>query len=323
MSQRSPTSTVRWDSSGDASLEGERIHPSEGIEVDRTRICVGIATRGRPGLIAALVERIRRQSLVPTTIIISASTPSDIAGLPCWPDVTVLMGTPGLARQRNLILRHVPHGTDVVAFFDDDFVPHADWLASVARTFRDHSSVACITGHVIADGIIGPGIPFSEACALADADRPAGHPDLIEDYSPYGCNMAFRCTAIEALQFDERLVLYGWLEDRDFGGALARNGWRLVRICDAQGVHMGLKQGRMPGQKLGYSQVMNPIYMIRKGTTTWKAVGNVILRNVAANLLRSMRPEPYVDRWGRLRGNMIAMLDLCRGRLTPERAEGL
>ena len=37
-----------------------------------------------------------------------------------------------------------------------------------------------------------------------------------DDRFPYGCNMAFRAQSIEHLTFDERLVLYGWLEDRDF-----------------------------------------------------------------------------------------------------------
>jgi hypothetical protein len=35
--------------------------------------------------------------------------------------------------------------------------------------------------------------------------------------------------------------------------------------------------------------------------------------------LRSFRPEPFVDRRGRLRGNMIALADVMRGRLAPER----
>jgi hypothetical protein len=35
--------------------------------------------------------------------------------------------------------------------------------------------------------------------------------------------------------------------------------------------------------------------------------------------VHSVRPEPFVDRRGRLRGNLLAVLDLVRGRTTPER----
>jgi len=42
-------------------------------------------------------------------------------------------------------------------------------------------------------------------------------------------------------------------------------------------------------------------------------------RNLMANAARSFRPEPFVDRRGRLRGNMIALMDLIRGRIAPER----
>ena len=40
---------------------------------------------------------------------------------------------------------------------------------------------------------------------------------------------------------------------------------------------------------------------------------------VAANLARSVRPEPYVDRAGRCLGNVRAALDLMTGRLDPAR----
>jgi hypothetical protein len=36
-------------------------------------------------------------------------------------------------------------------------------------------------------------------------------------------------------------------------------------------------------------------------------------------MLHAPRPEPYVDRRGRLRGNMLALGDLLRHRMAPER----
>ena len=41
-------------------------------------------------------------------------------------------------------------------------------------------------------------------------------------------------------------------------------------------------------------------------------------RNIAANLVRSLWPESYVDRRGRLRGNLLAMLHVLPGRIEPE-----
>jgi hypothetical protein len=42
-------------------------------------------------------------------------------------------------------------------------------------------------------------------------------------------------------------------------------------------------------------------------------------RNLGANLLHAPRPEPFIDRRGRLRGNLLALGDLLRGRCDPRR----
>jgi hypothetical protein len=43
------------------------------------------------------------------------------------------------------------------------------------------------------------------------------------------------------------------------------------------------------------------------------------VRNVLSNMAHSIRPEPFIDRRGRLRGNFIALSDAVRGRIAPER----
>jgi GT2 family glycosyltransferase len=290
---------------------------------DAMKICVGIATRGRPQTLAAVVGHLRQQTLQPSSIVIACTSLDDVGDLAARAEVEILVGPAGLTRQRNAILEQLDNDVDLVAFFDDDFVPDRDWLSVVARTFGDQPGVACITGHVIADGIKGPGISFEEARNAVAADDGRESQLVVKNRTPYGCNMALRVAAVRDLRFDERLVLYGWLEDLDFGGALARNGWGLVKIGAARGVHMGIKAGRVAGRKLGYSQVMNPAYLARKGTMTVKAAGIKIFRNIAANLAHAFTPEPYIDRRGRLRGNADALRDLCRGRITPERAERL
>jgi hypothetical protein len=71
--------------------------------------------------------------------------------------------------------------------------------------------------------------------------------------------------------------------------------------------------------RLGYSQVANVAYLARKGTVPSPFLLKVASKNLMANLVRSVRPEPFVDRRGRLRGNLIGIGDLIRGRLKPER----
>ena len=287
------------------------------------RVCVGIATRGRPDQLAAMLDNLTRQTMKPQQIIICCSAPEDVGNVAARADVTVVYEQPGLARQRNGILRALPAGTDCIVFFDDDFYPDPRWIEVVSQSFQADPTLACITGHVVADGILGPGLTREEALDRIAAHDPTTGDWVIEGYSPYGCNMAYRCSAIEGLQFDERLVLYGWLEDRDFGARVEQRGGRLIKLGAAVGVHLGVKGGRVSGRRLGYSQVMNPVYMYRKSTMTTEQLTRQIARNVSANVVKSARPEPYVDRRGRLLGNLIATLDLLRLRLTPERAASL
>lgn len=284
-------------------------------------IAVVIATLGRPDIVTATLKYLlQTQTLKPATVIVSCTACEDAGKATELPGVTVVTGPPGLAAQRNAALAALPAGIDVVVFFDDDFVPDADWLLAAAKTFRDDPQVVGFTGRVLADGIKGPGMSFNEAVRIVEASDHSADWERIEPFSPYGCNMAFRLSAIGALRFDERLVLYGWLEDRDFGAALAKRGGRLIKCATARGVHMGVKSGRVAGDRLGYSQIVNPIYMLRKGTMTAGQVAGQLFRNISSNVAGAVRPEPFIDRRGRLRGNLRGLADLLQGRLEPERA---
>jgi hypothetical protein len=84
-------------------------------------------------------------------------------------------------------------------------------------------------------------------------------------------------------------------------------------------VHLGAKLGRQKGLRLGYSQIANPVYLARKGTYPWDRALRSMARHLAMNLARSPFPEPWADRWGRFRGNVLALWDLARGRAHPSR----
>jgi GT2 family glycosyltransferase len=288
------------------------------------KICVIFATRGRPEVLKSAVRLIDLQTVKPDMIIVSCVSDEDAGHVRSRSDVLVVKGKPGLTSQRNNGLRHMPADMDFVIFLDDDFLTQETWIAEVLRVFEQDRTVSCITGKVLADGINGPGYTVDEGLALLSGSTlPPTRLVSVPLDGPYGCNMAFRVASIGGIEFDERLVLYGWQEDRDFGAQVAKLGGRIVWINTALGVHLGTKGGRVSGRRLGYSQVINPFYLLGKGTMTAGQALDHAGRNLVSNFLRSFVSEPYVDRFGRLRGNLIGLCDLVRGKLTPERAERL
>lgn len=284
-------------------------------------VAVIVATLGRPDVVSLAVRRLlQTQTYRPSRVIISCVAATDAGDLAGLEGVEVILGPKGLPAQRNTALAQLGPETGLVVFFDDDFVADPGWLAAAAATFAREPDVNGLTGHVLADGIKGPGLTFEEAVAIVERGAPDPDWTLKEPFSPYGCNMAFRYSAIGTTRFDERLVLYGWLEDRDFSAILAKHGGRFVKCAAARGVHMGTKRGRVAGEQFGYSQLVNPLYMLRKGSMTPVQVADHVLRNVLSNTVLSLKPEPFIDRRGRLKGNLIALGDVLRGRLEPERA---
>ncbi|WP_395066908.1 glycosyltransferase family 2 protein [Paraburkholderia silvatlantica] len=286
------------------------------------KICLIFATRGRAEILEPVVAFVDRQTVRPDLIIVSCVSDEDVGDLAAGPGLVVLKGKPGLTAQRNHALNHVPEDVDVVIFLDDDFLMHGAWISEVLKAFASDPSIACVTGTVIADGIHGPGYSVEEGRAIVAraGDLPASM-IVAPTGGPYGCNMAFRASSIAGLRFDERLVLYGWQEDRDFGGQIWNRGSLVVRINTALGVHLGVKRGRVSGCKLGYSQVINPLYLVKKRTMPLRPALDHVMRNVVSNMVRSVAPEPWIDRRGRLIGNLIGLWDFMRGRLTPERPE--
>ncbi len=287
------------------------------------RIVIGIPTAGRPAIVAETVRFLARQTRLPDLVLLSVSDMAhtgavETAALP-FP-VKVLLGPKGLSRQRNAILNQLG-ADDLLMFLDDDFLMDPDYLAQTEQLFADHPDIVLSTGTLIADGILGPGLTFAQGeQLLADAIRtPAPH-RLGPVDGGYGCNMAIRAAPVLAhnLTFDENLPLYSWLEDADFSAQLQPHG-RFVQPTVTRGVHLGTKTGRTPGLNLGYSQIANPVYMLRKGTLAWPRARRLMLRNMASNLRGTVLPRPWADYRGRLLGNLTALMDLCLGHCDPQR----
>lgn len=283
------------------------------------RLAVAFATLGRPDMLSRIVGRLALQSRRADVVLVSAVSPSDTTGVENLPlDVEAIYGSKGSCAQRNRALDHIGNRVDVVLFLDDDFVLEDDYLSEMMRIFETRSDIVGATGNVIADGITSTGFTIDQATGFIAGRTMANAAELTPRTTMYGCNMAFRLAALGDLRFDERLPLYGWLEDIDLTYRLSKRG-TLVTGDAMIGVHLGVKGGRTSGTRLGYSQIANPLYMLRRGTIPRRMALERITRNLLSNVMGSIRPEPYVDRRGRLRGNLRAIGDLLVGRVDPER----
>lgn len=283
------------------------------------RIGIGIPTYGRASILGETIADLARQTRQPDRIVVCAGRAEDVPE--CDRKVETLICELGLPRQRNRIIEHLSD-CDIVLFLDDDFLMQQDYIAIVERFLEASRTAVVVTGTVLADGACTRGITFAEARAILAADPPCTDPLRVTPVANgYGCNMAIRLGVLRStgLRFDEGLPLYAWQEDAELSCQLAAHG-EILRIEGARGVHLGAKAGRSAGLPLGYSQVINPLYIARRvpAYTMRRAIAQVG-RNMAANLLHSVRPEPWVDRRGRLHGNVLGLLDALRGRLSPER----
>jgi GT2 family glycosyltransferase len=308
------------ESSNQAQSTAQNSH-TVGQSSSSLKIAIGIATRGRPSILADTIRDLGMQTRQPDNIYIAYPDPSDVADAPAeFPGVRFMQSALGLTRQRNMILDALDDES-VVVFLDDDFYLHPNYLAIMENLFSSRPEVVVATGNVLEDGINGPGLTYADAHRALTSPTLSGiKPQVTPFFNAYGCNMCLRVEPIRAnrLRFDEDLPFYGWYEDVDFSRRLARFG-EVVRVSHAFGVHLGAKSGRQSGVKLGYSQVANPLYLVRKRSVSWPyAIASMSSRSMK-NLVKSFNPEPYVDRRGRLRGNLLAWREVLEGKSTPTR----
>lgn len=286
------------------------------------KIYVGIATKGRPEILAETLKVIQSQERLPDKVVLCPAGKSDLPGEDFRSDkfpIEIVTGPVGSSAQRNAIIA-ASQNADVLLFLDDDFFMASYFISNLETLFKSQSDVVIATGEVAADGIGGPGFNPEQAKSLLRDIVQTERNQVSETYSGYGCNMAVRMAMVsqQQVRFDEKLPLYAWQEDVDFSRQLSRHG-RVVKDRSLNGIHLGHRSGRSPGLRLGYSQVANPIFLFGKGTVSFAFAARLVTRNGLKNILRFPFPEPYVDRRGRLKGNLLALLHLMQGKLDPER----
>jgi GT2 family glycosyltransferase len=286
----------------------------------RLRLAVIVVTKGRAEIVAQFLNHLAAQTEPPALLIFSATKPDDLAHVETGEQI---FGSPGIAAQRNHALAQVAGRADIAVFFDDDFVPTKTSLTGIRELFEAQPLLAGATGTVFADGITASPIEDEVAAQIA-AQAPATTSRQRRVTGLYGCNMAIRLSAARGLEFDEALPLYGWQEDLDFGARLSASG-HVVRSSAFGGVHRGVRSARIGQCSFGYSQIANPVHLMRGQGRPVLYYLRLMARNLIANLLGTIaelfgRRSHWIDRRGRLRGNFLALADLVRGRLSPDRA---
>ena len=290
-------------------------------------IVVGIATAGRREQLRLTLAQLAHQSRLPQRVVVCPAgaddfDEADVPALGC--PIEVVRGPRGLTSQRNTIIQACADA-DLLVFFDDDFYPAPDYVQQVAALFAAHPEIVVATNQPVRDGATGPGIAHADAVALIAAlAAETGAARVYDTYGGYGCNMSVRLQPVRehGVWFDVKLPQYGWLEDIDSSRRMAAHG-RVAQSSALRGVHLATKRGRSSGLRLGYSQIANPLYLIGKGSMSRRYGWRHMAKNFAKNLARCAWPEPWVDRRGRLHGNLIALGDWLRGRLDPRRIEQL
>jgi len=278
-------------------------------------IAVAIPSRGRPEILGDSLAALSAQTRAPDSIWVGVPSaedlPDDLGPLP----VTVVHSAPGLTTQRNALV-DAATDVDLLVFLDDDAELHPAFLERAEDLATRHPDVVLFSGHVVADGVRSSPIERGDARAML-AERKPGD-EVVETDHVYGCCMVVRAETARAVRFDDALPLYGWLEDRDFSRRAARTG-RVVEYAGCELVHLGVSSGRQSGVRMGYQQVVHPVYLRgHRVLSLWEAV-YLIGRPVLANVLGAARPRPgRIDRRGRLRGNWRGLRSLLTGGARPE-----
>src|SRR5690606_25074727 len=125
------------------------------------KLAVIIPTIGRSRQVARLLDHLGGQTRLPDEVILSAPAASHIGTLPitAFP-VRLAFGPKGLAAQRNTAMAPALGLFDIITFFDDDFVPSADYLRQVEQAFAENDERAVVMGRVVKDGASNAGLSW-------------------------------------------------------------------------------------------------------------------------------------------------------------------
>jgi GT2 family glycosyltransferase len=305
----------------DSSFAGARARSRKDMSPRKNKIAVVIASTQRPDILSKALASILNQSRMPDEIVVSVVSEVDFPGPPFPARVRRLLSKPGLTAQRNAGVDALVSRPLFVAFLDDDVILHPNYLRNMEQLFDSKPQAMLVMGHLLANGNIN----LDEAYALIesppDFGTRAGQYYLAQGLGAYGANMCIRFSLLEKERFDERLPLYSVMEDVDMGIRARRHG-EVGYYFGSLAVHLRVPVGRISYQALGFSEVMNPMYLACKGTIPkWNTILRFVLRIPVMNaILACVASSRRYERWQRFIGNMHAVGDIVTCRIEPERA---
>lgn len=287
----------------------------------RTTPVIVIASVGRPEILHDTLLSVGQQS-VPFELIVSVASMADVAPASlALPFVRVVMGPKGSSAQRNTGVQAIEHRPECVCFLDDDVEVDREYLREMLSCYRLRPEVAVLNGTDLAAFRFPQGVTRTQAKELVAAsgqERGVDGADagaILPLNTSYGCLMSFRGDLLGRVTFDERLVLYGFLEDLDFA-LRCRPFGTIARSVRATMVHMEASSGRVAQKRRGYSDIVNPFYIWSKQTGfAWHRALLGSMRRTWNNLRTALRMRDG----SRVRGNVLGWWDVLRGRLRPER----
>jgi polysaccharide biosynthesis transport protein len=286
------------------------------------RTTIVICTANRVDVLEDTVRSIlESQTKAPALILVCVHDQSHVSALTRARRQVDVITCPrkGLTIQRNFAALQIK--TEFALFLDDDVELAPNYIESMERLADSRPEMAAATAHVAADGAQGDtGISRDWAKKAVEGYRRTAE-DVLHEQA-YGCNMFVRTTTLDVVSFDEKLALYGWLEDLDFATRCLKHGSIFLNRGTCM-VHLATPTGRIAGVCFGYAQIVNPLYLWRKNRRP--TLRQIVIAHGALPILRNLRrvmidiPSGRDDRKGRFRGNMLALRDILRGKLDPQR----
>jgi hypothetical protein len=294
-----------------------------------SKVGVIIATTGRREVVTQTIDSILHRASLPACIVVVGAQKSDLPESDWSQSATRIILTlapqKGSALQRNYGLALLPSTIEFVSFLDDDVELHDQYFYEVNNVFEQSPTLVAFSGMVLTNGNIETNKARKQ---LDEHNIPEGMPFFghFPNKWPglYGCSMNMRREIIELVKFDDNLPLYAIGEDTEVGFRLSQHG-EVGGSARCPLVHLATRSGRIAEVGVGYAQIVNFIYFAHKeiGYPRFFCYFERLIKVPLANLIFSVFPRldthTFVDRKGRLRGNLLAFRDLIQGKAHPSR----